>query len=326
MTIVLFVLGIIVTIFGIFACFFHGAIFEKWSKGAKVAVLVAGVFLIVLSQSIYIVKTNYTGVSVTLGQVNETPIKSGIGFKKPFIERIHTYNNKQQTTVIKSKCWSETKDRTVIYYKNVSVSYRATVEGIVWFYSNVEDFDNIIGTDIVSSAVKASSVKFTDADATNRGLIEPEITKTLQKLANEKYGKNRVIIVSTIVGNADFQDDYNKALEQKRLAQIEKDKQDIENAKNIAKAENDKKVAEIDAEKEYVKKTKLAKANAEATYIQAQKQAEANKLLAKSLTDPVLRQPLLNKWDGKFPNYVGGENGSFIFNMLEDTEKATSKK
>ena len=99
-----------------------------------------------------------------------------------------------------------------------------------------------------------------------------------------------------------------------------------EDAKNIAKAENDKKVAEIDAEKEYVKKTKLAKANAEATYIQAQKQAEANKLLAKSLTDPVLRQQLLNKWDGKFPNYVGGENGSFIFNMLEDTEKATSKK
>jgi len=39
------------------------------------------------------------------------------------------------------------------------------------------------------------------------------------------------------------------------------------------------------------------------------------------LTDPILRQQFLEKWDGKFTNSVGGDSGSFIFNMLEDAEQ-----
>ena len=316
MTLVL--LGIIATVVGIFACFFRGEFFEDWPKGVKAAILVVGILLIFLSQSVYVVKTNHTGVSVTLGQVNENPVKPGIGFKKPFVETIHDFDNRQNTTTIADKCWSETKDRTVIYYENVSISYQIPAEGVIWLYNNVEDTDNLLGTDIVSSAVKAASVKFADTDATNRGLIEPEVTKALQKLADEKYGAGRVIVVSTIVGNADFLDEYNQALEQKRLAQIEKDKQDIENEKAIAKANNDKEVAAINAEKDYNAKVQAAKAEL------AQKQAEANELLANSLTDPILRQQFLDKWDGKFPNYVGGESGSFIFNMLEDAEQQQS--
>lgn len=324
MTLVLLIIGIIATVVGIFACFFRGEFFEDWPKGVKAAILVVGILLIFLSQSVYVVKTNHTGVSVTLGQVNENPVKPGIGFKKPFVETIHDFDNRQNTTTIADKCWSETKDRTVIYYENVSISYQIPAEGVVWLYNNVEDTDNLLGTDIVSSAVKASSVKFGDADATNRGLIEPEVTKALQKLADEKYGAGRVIVVSTIVGNADFLDEYNQALEQKRLAQIEKDKQDIENEKAIAKANNDKEVAAINTEKDYNAKVQAAKAEADALYELAQKQAEANELLANSLTDPILRQQFLDKWDGKFPNYVGGESGSFIFNMLEDAEQQQS--
>lgn len=324
MTLVLLIIGIIATVVGIFACFFRGEFFEDWPKGVKAAFLVVGILLIFLSQSVYVVKTNHTGVSVTLGQVNENPVKPGIGFKKPFIEKIHDFDNRQNTTTIADKCWSETKDRTVIYYENVSISYQIPAEGVVWLYNNVEDTDNLLGTDIVSSAVKASSVKFADADATNRGLIEPEVTKALQKLADEKYGAGRVIVVSTIVGNADFLNEYNQALEQKRLAQIEKDKQDIENEKAIAKANNDKEVAAINAEKDYNAKVQAAKAEADALYELAQKQAEANELLANSLTDPILRQQFLDKWDGEFPNYVGGESGSFIFNMLEDAEQQQS--
>ena len=324
MTLVLLIIGIIATVVGIFACFFRGEFFEDWPKGVKAAFLVVGILLIFLSQSVYVVKTNHTGVSVTLGQVNENSVKPGIGFKKPFIEKIHDFDNRQNTTTIADKCWSETKDRTVIYYENVSISYQIPAEGVVWLYNNVEDTDNLLGTDIVSSAVKASSVKFADTDATNRGLIEPEVTKALQKLADEKYGAGRVIVVSTIAGNADFLDEYNQALEQKRLAQIEKDKQDIENEKAIAKANNDKEVSKINAEKDYNEKVQAAKAEADALYELAQKQAEANDLLANSLTDPILRQQFLDKWDGKFPNYVGGESGSFIFNMLEDVEQQQS--
>lgn len=321
---ILFIIGLLVTVLGIASIIIRDGFFINWPKGVKMTIAVIGIILIILSQSIYVVNTNHTGVSITFGQVNENPIKPGVGFKKPFIEKIYDFDNRQNTTKIEDKCWSETKDRTVIYYENISVSYQIPAEGVVWIYNNVENYDNLLGTDIVSSAVKASSVKFADADATNRGLIEPEITKSLQKLADEKYGDGRVIVVSTIVGNADFLDEYNQALEQKRLAQIEKDKQDIENEKAIAKANNDKELAEINANIEYTQKTRAAEAEADAIYTKAKKQAEANEEIAKSLTDSILRKQFLDKWDGKFPTYVGGESGSFIFNMLEDAEEPSS--
>lgn len=75
MTLVLLIIGIIATVVGIFACFFRGEFFEDWPKGVKVAFLVVGILLIFLSQSVYVVKTNHTGVSVTLGQVRSTTNK-----------------------------------------------------------------------------------------------------------------------------------------------------------------------------------------------------------------------------------------------------------
>ena len=53
-----------------------------------------------------------------------------------------------------------------------------------------------------------------------------------------------------------------------------------------------------------------------AALIEAQAKAEANRIISESITDRTQRQDAIEKWDGKLPKYVGGEDGA-SFGILE---------
>lgn len=55
-----------------------------------------------------------------------------------------------------------------------------------------------------------------------------------------------------------------------------------------------------------------AEAEAEALLIAAEAEAKANKLLSESITDEILELEKYEKWDGKLPTYVGGEESLMI--------------
>ena len=55
-----------------------------------------------------------------------------------------------------------------------------------------------------------------------------------------------------------------------------------------------------------------AEAEAKAKLIEAEAEAEANRMLEESLTDKILRQRYIEKWDGTLPNTVAGENASVL--------------
>ena len=90
------------------------------------------------------------------------------------------------------------------------------------------------------------------------------------------------------------QEAYNAAIQQKSIAQQNADRQKIENAAAIAKAEADKQVAITNAE-----------AEAQKTAIKAEAQAEANKKIAESLSDTLIEYQKIQKWDGKLPTVTG---------------------
>ena len=122
--------------------------------------------------------------------------------------------------------------------------------------------------------------------------------KNFRNYFNKKYKENAVIINMVTVSNADFDESYNKAIADKQNAQIEAETQEIENQKNIAKAEADAKTKEIEAEGT----------------------AKANEKLQSSLNDQVLREKYIEKWNGELPNVV--TDGSAIITGItgESTE------
>lgn len=227
-----------------------------------------------------IIPTGYTGVKSTFGQIDETTIQNGANWKIPFIQKIEKVNNKQQDIVFDGQIWSETSERTALYYDGITVTYQINPEMSAWIYANVSNYkENLVTQTLVASAIKTSSKSLTSTDATNRGIVEPISMQNIQKALNEKYGEDVV-----------FEDSYNQAIAEKQTAQLAYEQQQIENQKKIEAAEADAKV-----------KTTQAQGEADAAVIKAQGEADANKLLNDSLTDKILQQMYLEKWDGALP-------------------------
>lgn len=276
---------------------YNGA-YNKVKKKYTIIGVIVAIVLFTISCAIVIIPTGYTGVRSTFGQIDPMPVKNGFNWKLPYVQSVERVNNKQQDIVFEDRVWSETEQRTAIYYENITVTYQINPEKSAWIYANVANYkDTLINQSIVASSIKSSSKSLSDTDATNRSIIEPLVMKILQKSLDDKYGENVVCINKVIINNTDFEDSYNKAIAAKQKAKLEAEKQEIENQKAIDKAT-------ADAE---VKKTN-AKAAAEAKLISAQAEAKANKLLEESLTDKILQEKYINKWNGELPSTVVGED------------------
>ncbi len=260
-----------------------------------IAIGVAAVLVIVLLfSSVTFIPTGYTGVKVALGQISDTPVMSGPAFKIPFIQSIKKVNNKLQDTTIKDKIWAETKERTAVYFEGVTVSFQITPEMSSWLYANVADHDNLINLGLVSSAVKTVAKQSPVVEVTDRAKVEPEIVTALQNSVNGKYGEGVLIITKVVVADIDYEDDYQAAVAAKQKAQLQYEKQQIENQKAVEKAEAEAKA-----------KIKKAEGDAEAKRIAAEAEAEANKKIAQSLNDKVLSNKFYEKWDGVLPKVSG---------------------
>ncbi len=282
---------------------------SAWIVGGVGIALAAAIVV----SSITIIPTGYTGVRTTFGQVSQKPLTSGLSLKIPLIQSVEKVNNRQQDIVFHDRIWSETQQRTAIYYDNVTVTYQINPEKSTWIYSNVTNYkSNLVSESLVASGIKSSSKALSDTDATNRSVIEPAAMENVQRALDEKYGENVVIVNKVVIGNADFDDSYNQAIAAKQKAQLEAEQQEIENQRAIDKAK---------AEAEVI--TTTAQAQAQAKVIAAQAEADANKLLKESLSEQILKDKYIERWDGSLPKFVGGDGASVLIGMsdIDTSEK-----
>lgn len=293
----------------------EGKLEEKTKKSGNRMVKVLGVacvLIFVLSSSFKIIPTGYTGVRTTFGQINAATVQTGFNWRIPFVQSIELVNNKQQDVTFDSDVWSETSERTAIYYTGITVTYQISSEKSAWIYANVSNYkSDLVSSNLVASAVKASSKTLSDTDATNRNLIEPAAMENIQASLDEKYGESTIIVNKVTIESADFEDSYNEAIAEKQQAQLKAEQQAIINQQNIDQANAEAKAALI-----------AAQAEADALLIEAEAEAEANEMLKESLSEEVLKQIYLDKWDGSLPQYVGGDSDSVLigFESAEDGE------
>ena len=266
--------------------------------------LVTGIFFVLmLFLNTHIIPTGYTGVLVRFGQIDERPVQSGkLTFTTPFIEHIYRVNNKQQNFHVSNKIWGETNDKTPIFASDISVTYQIAAERSAWIYANVSDYtSSLITESLVASAVKSAMIELSPADVTNRTKIEPLILTRLSVSLAEKYGADTVYICKVIVGDMDFEEAYNKAIQAKSIAVQEQAKAEILNQTMVAKAEADKKASVLKAE-----------AEAEKIRIAAEAQAKANTLINESLSPELIELRKIEAWDGKLPSVMGTGSGTLF--------------
>ena len=293
--------------------FFYNEDNIKKIKRIVFGILIALFVIITVFNCFKIIPTGYTGVRTTFKQVDNVVLQNGLNFKIPYVQKIAMVNNKMQDLTFSNQIWSETSERTALYYSDVTVSYQINPEKSAWIYANVSSYkDNLISESIVASAIKSSSKTLNSTEATNRSLIEPLVQEFLQTSLNSKYGDNTVIIHKVVIGNTDFEESYNQAIADKQNQQIAYEQQQIENQKAVEKAEADAKVMEINANAEKQKTEIAAEAKANAIKIEAEAQAEANKMINDSVTANVIAYMQADKWDGAKPKVMLGDDSQVI--------------
>jgi regulator of protease activity HflC (stomatin/prohibitin superfamily) len=253
--------------------------------------LVAGAatfLLAIVVGSFTIISAGHTGVQVTFGEVNMTPLSEGVHFVNP-LSSIKDVDVRLQKSQL-SGASAGTKDLQQVH-TDIVVNYRLNAAKVPHIYKefglNVDD--KVLGPGI-NEAFKSVTGHYTSEELiTKRDEVSLAITEHLRtKMAPFNIDVSGVSLV-----NFGFSADYQKAIESKVIA-----------TQNKLKAEQDLERIKVEA----ASRVAQAKGEAEAISIQAQA------IQSNGGTNYVQLQ-WIEKWDGKLPTTVLGSDTKTLMNI-----------
>ena len=258
----------------------------KNNKVLKIVIpcVIAFFVLIVLLNCFTVVDAGHTGVVVTLGQVKEGTLQEGIHLKIPFIQQIVKIDNRIVKLEVQTEAFS--KDLQTVT-TTLAINYRVDVNKSNSIYKNIgAKYEDVLVTPAVNEVLKAITARYTaEESVTNRALISEGLVEGL----NEKLNDLGLYVTDVNIINFDFSEAFINAIEEKQVAQ-----------QKLLKAETEKQTAITNAQ-----------AEAETIRIKAEAEAEANRTISESLTEAILENNKIQKWNGELPQVVG-ENGAII--------------
>ncbi|MCF0131965.1 MAG: prohibitin family protein [Pseudobutyrivibrio sp.] len=174
--------------------------------------------------------------------------------------------------------------------------------------------DTFIKPNIISWTKEVTAqYPVTDILGDERANLNLALTEYIQT----KFAPYGIIVENVSLINIDADDETREAVQQKVNAQQQKELAEIEAQTAKINAQKEKEVAMIEAETKKVQ----AQGTADAKLIEAQADAEANKLLSESITQEILEQQKIEKWDGKLPTVQGNSNAIIdVRDMAEVTQ------
>lgn len=229
------------------------------------------------------IKTGEVGIKVRFGEIVSSTTDTGIVFKLPF-EDIKKINVKVQKYENEEAFSTSTKDLQIVNNIKVSINYQIDGTKAVDLYKTVgTNYQTTVLEPAIQETIKAVISQYTAEElVTKRSDVSLAINNTL----DERISLYGIHSVAVSINNFDFSESYNQAIEQKAVAE-----QEVETSKNQLEK------AKIDAEKKKV---------------EAQGEAEANALLQQSLTDQIIAQQFIEKWNGQLPTTMTDSAIPFI--------------
>ena len=246
---------------------------------------IIGLFiLITIFNSFTTIKSGEVGLKVRFGKIVDTKIDEGINFKLPYIESIKKVNIKVQKIEVQSS--SASKDLQDVS-TTIAVNYRVDGTKATELYRNIGNkYEEVVLLPAIQESIKAVTSQYTAEELiTNRSEVSKNCIETLQGKI-KKYGLN---IDNFNLTNFNFSVEFNKAIEEKQVAEqkVLTAKQELEKAK----VEAERKIVEAEATK------------------------KSNELLKQTLTEEVIAKQFIEKWNGVLPTTYAGNDLLKLFNI-----------
>ena len=248
-----------------------------------IPVLIFWIIVIFLSASITTINSGEVGIRTRFGKVIDKDTKEGVNFKIPVIERIEKLNVKVQKIEVTTS--SSSKDLQEVEMA-LAVNYRINYDSAKELYKTVgTNYTNVILEPAIEESIKAVTSQYTAEELITQ---RSEVSKNCKDQLTEKVEKYGLIVNDFNITNFNFSLEFNRAIEEKQVAE-----QKVLTAKQELERER------IEAEKKVVA---------------AEAEKKANELKEKTLTEKIIKEKFIEKWNGELPKVVGSDN------MLDITE------
>ncbi|WP_157648871.1 prohibitin family protein [Burkholderia ubonensis] len=245
-----------------------------------IAIILGGIGVLVVLLIVFgmfvTVGAGQRGVLMTWGAVSPAVLEPGFHVKIPFAQSVVRINVQVQNAQAEETAASlDLQDVAT----TVATNWHILPADAEWVYQHIGDEDSLIEKVIkpaISNSVKAVTAHYNAEDLithrdTVRTQIESQITNELKPY--------RVVADSVNITDFHFSKQYTEAIEQKQVAQ-----------QRAQQAQYELQKAKVDAEQKVV---------------EAQAQAQAQKLLQQTITQEIIQQQAVAKWDGHLPEVVG---------------------
>lgn len=275
---------------------------KKFSNGGNqmnpVKAVIAAFFgllgLIVFFGSFTIVGSGERGVQTHFGKVQAEILDEGLHLKLPIVTSVH----KISVRIQKSETVAEAASKDIQkVHATIALNWHVDSKTVNEMYQNIgtpEDVKERVIDPAVSEVLKAATAKRTAEEILTKRL---ELKKEIDEMLLERLGHYNVIVKDISLVNLDFTAEFNKAVEAKQIAE--------------------QRAQEASYEAKQAEQTALSQVNL------AKGQAEAQRLQKLTITPEILQKMAIEKWDGKFPQYMGG-SGSLPFINLNLKASKTS--
>lgn len=268
----------------------------RYFKVTRAIFLFTFLTALVLSNA-YTVRTGEVAIISTFGKVSKIQ-EEGLHFKIPFVQTKYMLETRE-------KLYSFSKvneyDRSLnVSTKDIqSINIQLTVQASV---SNPEKlYRSFMGAHVnrfvnprVQEIVQATISKYTIEEFVSK---RTEISRLIFDDLKDDFDTYGLVVSNISIIDHDFSDDYERAVEQKKVAEQEVEKAKAEQEKLKVEAENKVRIAEY-----RLKEKEL--------------QAKANLVESNSLTPQLLKKMAIEKWNGELPR-VQGQGQTLISDVLK---------
>ncbi|OUQ32067.1 prohibitin family protein [Massilimicrobiota timonensis] len=255
----------------------------KLNKKCLFSLIPLAVFI--LSSAVVIIPANSVGVRYSaLNGTSKKTLDEGVHLIVPFVDKIYEIDTTTQERTDENLS-VQTKDAQWISVET-NVKYRVSEENAFKVYKGYKTLDNLNKNIIGNYAQDALNTVCSQYNVIDiLGEKRNEIIEKTVALLSEKFENEGITLTALTLKDIDAGDEIEKAIKEEAVAK-----------KQVETAEQNRLKAEKEAE------TKL---------IEAQGEAAANAAKTSQLTDEILMEQFIKKWNGELPK-VTGSDGNII--------------
>ena len=217
------------------------------NKIIGILLFVIVIALIIAMNSVTTIPTGFVGVKTRFGKVQDDVIQEGLNIKTPFVEKIVRIDCKTQK--IETESGGSTKDLQTVAIK-VAINYNVNKQTANKLYREVgTNYEDVIVNPAILESIKSAMAQYNAEELITK---RAEVSNKIQETIIDKISDRGFDVTEFNVINIDFSEEFDQAIENKAVkqqevatAQAELEKQKIQNEKEIAEAQKDARVMEL---------------------------------------------------------------------------------